>query len=84
MEKDLFYVWCADGGESEHDAGEIRASSFKHAAEEWAMRDDAYSAEYSIIGGKDVTVHVKHNGQRKVMIVSGEAEPTYYAREVTE
>ena len=78
-----FLLWRPDYGETEDDARRIHASSASAAAEQWAERNDADSAEYGIVGGSDATVCVRcPDGKTRTYIVSGEAVPQYHARRV--
>ncbi len=54
----LWRVWCPEDGETMYDEILIRADDAIQAAENWAERDDSDSAEYSIVGGQKVEVHV--------------------------
>lgn len=81
--KPLFRVWCEEQGDTEDDARDVHALTHEDAAEEWAEQSDLDSAEYSIVKGGDVTVHVRRVGEdsHKTFVVSGEAVPSYSARE---
>nr|WP_023596478.1 hypothetical protein [Pandoraea pnomenusa] len=78
-----FTVWCPERDQDFEDGRSFDAHDAEMAAEKWAEYDDAYSAEYSIVGGREVTVMVRNEaGQDSSFIVSGEAEPVYFAREI--
>ena len=94
-------VWCSDDDENIHDVTPIFAADEETAAELWAEAEDVHSADYTIVGGSDETVHVcsedeyqavewNDDGTKgvgsltvRVFIVSGEAVPSYHAKEVT-
>ncbi len=77
-----FTVWCPERDQDFEDGRSFDAYDAEVAAEKWAEYDDAYSAEYSIVGGREVTVMVRNEaGQDSSFVVSGEAEPVYFARE---
>lgn len=76
-----FMVWCPDLGSTESDAREFGALDAASAACEWAKREDRHSADYWIVGGQPATVYVRANdGTLSTFIVTGEAEPVYWAR----
>lgn len=78
-------VWCpVERGENEADAKTIFAFDAEAAAEEWAEQDDRYSAEYGIVGGSSVVVHVQAVDSDEVTrwSVSGESVPSYSASEL--
>ncbi len=78
-----FTVWCPERDQDFEDGRSFDAYDPEMAAEKWAEYDDAYSAEYSIVGGQEVTVTVRdESGQDSSFVVSGEAEPVYFARQV--
>lgn len=78
-----FLVWCPEYGEDAEDGDVIYARDHELAAERWAERSDADSAEYSIVSGTPVTVHVvtedgdPANAQR--FFIEGESQPVYHA-----
>lgn len=76
-----FKVWCPADGDSVEDARTITAFDAKEAAEFWAERDDAESAEYSIVSGRTMPVVVVEaaDGTRSQWRVAGEAVPAYSA-----
>lgn len=81
----LHHVWCPEDAETEDDARSIHAHDPRSAAEAWAERDDCHSADYRIIGGQEVVVHVRDpNGRVGRFRVSGESVPEYTARELFE
>lgn len=80
-------VWCPDHGETESDARTIYAADAEGAAEEWAEIDDRDSAEYCIVGGDEVTVHVRldddfADDEVTAWVVTGESVPSYSATSV--
>jgi hypothetical protein len=85
----IFLVWCPDQGGTEADAEKIRAWDTAEAAEKWAEWSDRNSADYTIVRGSDATVFVKTlgvdfrggDGEIAKLAVSGEAVPSYTARE---
>ncbi len=81
-----FLVWCPDMGSEREDAYEIKAVDAESAAQEWAEEEDSYSAEYSIVSGRETpVVHVAEiNKPAQIFVVSGEAVPAYYARPAQE
>lgn len=78
-------VWCPEDGDAFDSVRPIRATDAAGAAEKWAERSDYDSAEYTILRGGEVIVHVV-DPQRKQperrFRVRGEAEPVYYADEL--
>ncbi len=80
-----------DAGETEEDAHTIYAMSPESAVEKWAEWSDRNSADYSIVGGSDTTVHVRYAGtaeragylmlptEELVLTVYGESVPSYTA-----
>ncbi len=78
-----YRVWCPDRCEDEEDAGVVHAHGPEPAAETWAERDDAHSADYAIVGGSPAIVHVRApDGTLTVWRVTGEVIPSYSASEV--
>lgn len=79
----LFYVWSEENGD-ESTARKIYALNQKDAAEKWAERYDADSAEYLIVSGNDEIVCVRPEGQPGVfkLRVSGASVPEYRAEYV--
>lgn len=77
-----YIVWCPDIGQEQEDGAKVTARCPQTAAQEWADWQDRRSAEYSIVGGTDVTVTVLdiNSGERRDWIVSGESVPIYRAR----
>ena len=78
-----FLVWGDDEGDAfGRCERRIAASSHKEAAEKWAQRDDADSADYTIVGGEPETVCVQALGTVAVRrySVRGETIAVYYAR----
>jgi hypothetical protein len=84
----LWLCWCEQDGDTFSDAQKIRAFDGQEAAERWAEMDDSHSAEYRIIGGDIVKVHVidkfqaEAGGEAEVYSVSGETVANYLARKV--
>ena len=78
-----FDVWCPDDGEGPEDARHVEAFNAEYAAEMWAERDDAESAEYRIAGQKSEPLVIVQaaDGTRTRWRVSGEAVPSYSAWE---
>lgn len=78
-----FTVWCPERDQDFEDGRSFDAYDAEMAAEKWAKYDDADSAEYSIVGGSEVTVTVRdEEGRDSSFLVYGEAQPVYYAREI--
>lgn len=83
MSPKTFIVWCPDLGSTQEDGDRIKALDAEFAAEKWAQIDDAYSAEYAIVGGQErevVVVEDREGAQELRFKVTGEAVPQYYAR----
>ena len=83
MTMKTFIVWCPDLGSTQEDGDRIQASDAEIAAEKWAHMDDAYSAEYAIVGGQErevIVVEDRKGAQELRFKVTGEAVPQYYAR----
>ena len=81
----VWRVWVPDRGETEDDAHEIEASDAEQAAEDFAEWDDMRSADYLFVRGNEAVVHVqgKESGSPVCRFrVSGEAVPSYTAREL--
>jgi len=80
-----FLVWCPDMGAEREDAWEIEAYSAEAAAAQWAEEEDSYSAEYSIVSGRETPVVyvAEGDGPAQAFRVNGEAVPTYYARAIS-
>lgn len=74
-------VWCPDLGSGPEDARVIEAPWADQAAEAWARFEDAWGADYWIVGGTNATVCVRERGSQKVLtfIVSGYSEAVYRA-----
>ena len=81
-----FLVWCPEMGTEREDACEIEAFDAEDAAKEWADKEDCYSAEYSIVSGRDTPVVcvAEGDGLAQSFRVSGEAVATYYATAIKE
>ena len=76
-----YTVWCPDHGSTFEDGRKFEASDAEHAAERWAEWEDAYSAEYSIVGGSEKIVRVRgEDGGEQEFTVTGESVPLYRAR----
>lgn len=87
MTNRTFIVWCPDIGQEKEDGYHIKASDAEFAAEEWAHRYDAASAEYAIVNGteREVTVVEDRDGAEELRFsVTGEAVRQYYTRPVKE
>jgi hypothetical protein len=85
-------VWSPEDGETEDDARTFYGMSAERAVEKWAAWSDSNSADYAIVGGSEVTVHVRLRGLEKeragylmlpteelVFEVYGESVPSYSA-----
>ena len=80
-----YLAWCPDLDEDEDEAIALYAVEAEEAAEEWAERQDADSAEYGIVVGEPATVHVRApDGTVTVWRVTGESVPSYSAEEVVD
>lgn len=79
-----YLVWRPDMGAERDDACEIEAYDAQSAAQTWAEEEDSYSAEYSIVSGRDTPIVcvAEGDGQAKEFRVSGEAVPRYYAHAI--
>lgn len=79
-----FLVWCPDMGSEREDACEIEAHDHGSAAEKWAEQEDSYSAEYSIVSGRETPIVCVAEGDEpeQRFRVSGEAVPHYYAHAI--
>jgi hypothetical protein len=80
-------IWRPDHGEERGDRHPERGEDAEAAVTLWAERDDSDSAEYSIVGGEEATVHVcphdaDGDAQHEVWRVYGEAQPVYHAAQV--
>lgn len=75
-------VWCPDLGSGPEDAKIFEAHAEYAAAEAWADREDAQSADYWIVGGTDARVCVRQHGKEDVFefVVSGRQERAYSAK----
>jgi len=85
-------LWRPEHGGTEEDAITVYGYSAEAAVEAWAERDDRDSADYSIVGGNNATVHVRFVGdqdraralcfptEEMVLEVVGESVPSYTAR----
>ena len=76
-----YLVWCPEMGETEEDARAYDGVSPRFAAQEWAARQDAESADYHIVGGKtSPVVHVQcQDGDTVRFRVHGETVAHYTA-----
>jgi hypothetical protein len=74
-------VWCPEAGETEEDGQSFRAHSARAAAERWAEWSDRHSADYGIVRGASVIVHVRQDGceEMESFTVTGEMVPCYTA-----
>jgi hypothetical protein len=62
----------------------VVSHSAEAAARTWAERDDADSADYSIVRGNEATVLVaedREGAKEECFVVSGESCPVYRARQ---
>ena len=79
-----FIVWDED---SERGFGQrIEAYDEEEAAEKWAEWDDAQSAEYLIVRGREARVFValdEDNSKPVLFTVQGEPRPFYQAKAVS-
>jgi len=76
-------VWCPDRGATKEDGRKVFAHSAEAAAVEWAERDDADSADYSIVGGTPAEVVVaadRDDAEEHRFMVFGESSPVYRAQ----
>lgn len=76
-------VWCPDRGSDKEDGMLVAAFTAESAATKWAERDDAESADYSIVSGNDARVIVaedRDGAPEHRFVVSGESCPVYRAR----
>lgn len=80
-----YWIWSDDLGQDEGCARAVSANSTESAVTEWAERQDARSADYTIVGGQEVIATVRDcdTGEVSQWIVTGESVPLYRAREVT-
>tara|TARA_R110002020_G_scaffold254660_1_gene468440 strand:+ start:2079 stop:2348 length:270 start_codon:yes stop_codon:yes gene_type:complete len=83
MKREKFKVWSPEEAE-ECDAGTYEVLFGPgQAAEEWAARDDAESADYRIVSGDEAVVHVRSgSGMLTRWRVSGETVAAYHAAEL--
>ena len=78
-----YLVWRPEYGQEPEDGRVFDAHDANAAACAWALREDAYSADYLIVSGTDATVMVRavnKPDEQYEMIVSGESVPSYRAR----
>jgi hypothetical protein len=80
MSKRTYKVWCPDYGSEEDDYVAVTASDPQTAAEKWAAHRDHSSADYLIVGGQDVEVHVRVDGDLLKYRVFGEQVAHYRAQ----
>ena len=79
-----WWVWCPERDQCKEDGKRVVATYAEAAAVKWAERDDADSADYSIVGGNDATVMVaedRDGAPEQRFTVSGESCPVYRARQ---
>ena len=83
MNKRMYLAWCPDLGGIQEGGARVKEDGPDRAAEEWAERYDRDSAEYKIVSGQTVTVHVLdiETDRETRWIVAGEAVPIYSATE---
>lgn len=60
-----YKVWWPDRGHEQDDARTVHAVDHRHAATLWADWYDAYSADYSIVGGEVAEVLVLREGEQQ-------------------
>ena len=77
-----YTVWNPDHGSEIEDGREVHAHSPEAAAEAFAQRDDAESADYLIVGGNPATLKVSDGSNEWVVLVTGEAIAEYRGRVV--
>lgn len=78
-----YVVWRED--EEREDGRKIMADYPEQAACKWAEKDDAWSADYAIVGGDIARVLVAPedgSSEPKFLEVYGESVPSYFARNV--
>lgn len=79
-----WHVWCPERGQEKGDTRMVVSHSAEAAARTWAERDDAESADYSIVGGTPAEVVVaedRDGAPEHRFTVSGESCPVYHARQ---
>jgi hypothetical protein len=77
----LWLAWSPDYSQTEDDALKIYAPSAREACEQWAEKSDSDSADYDIVRGSQVRVHVRRfDGDVHEFVVEGEQRPVYSAR----
>ena len=76
-----YIVWRPDCGQTQEDGRHVNAYSSASAAEAWAQKDDAESANYHIASGTPAEVMVVEVGGLSPVLyeVSGESQPVYRA-----
>ena len=80
-----YQVWCPENGDNEADGRTFDAFDAESAASEWADWYDGWTADYTIVGGTDATVCVRHeDGTTVEFTVSGRMERAYSSRVVRE
>jgi hypothetical protein len=75
-----YLVWREDA--DREDGKRIEANYEREAARKWAEWDDAWSADYLIVGGQDARVFVAldEDGSKPMLFeVRGEPQPVYFA-----
>jgi len=79
-----FDAWCPELGQKPEDAKTIKAFDAELAASAWADWHDAYTAEFSIVGGTEICVSVREHGKETIQefTVYGEMERVYRCRRV--
>lgn len=76
-----YLVWCPELGSGPEDGRTIAAMDHEDAAQLWARREDAESADYWIVGGDGTTVIVRGpDGTENSLRVTGEPSINYRAR----
>ena len=84
MSGDTYMLWRPDAGETREDARPITGICIQYAIQDWAQRDDAKSTDYTIANGSPERVFIIDGDKDIEWTVSGEAQPVYSARAVTQ
>ena len=78
----IYKCWIPEYGHEPDDGRSVEAFDHSQAAWLFIAAHERRNAEFPVGSGEDtVTVVVECEGERKLFYVSGEPEPTYYARE---
>lgn len=81
-----YRVWCKELGHATPEDGKLLATGRpQEAAQEWARWYDLSTTEFSIVGGRPMTVFVDDvvTGSRSKWQVAGRPVPEYCARAIT-